>query len=387
MGSLSFSKIASAILSSVSTGGTLHTTAATGTFLPTFTITSGGASGDSNLSQVCLKGKLDLSLWRDIGNDDDDDEEEEEMELLGKRSGGLGVISSTPPTAHSPILAPLLGTKSLKEKEAGGGCFIKRNSISPVSPPGTGFFSLGAAPPAVVVTVENQQQSHHHNRYENNNSGGVVRASTPTPLSKSLESSSSAANRHQEKKNKTSDYGKKRIGGAQGVTPSSSTPYWSDDGGAVDGPTARHVSSQQSAEEAGGAAGRLSLLRQQKLLPGIATVATGSSITREQEGSKPQVGGSSNGGVEAKLLPFLSAFIGSSQLSRGSQFQSRGGGESRTNLRSGRKVEFPAEEERGVMEQQEKQAVGMAGTEQGTGGTSGVEKSGKGDKLRVKRAI
>lgn len=80
MGTLTFSKVASTILASVA------------------------ASRKPSLSDISLKGKLDLSMWKSIGCDDDDenDDDDEDEEK----------VASYPPSP-SPILAPLLATKTV----------------------------------------------------------------------------------------------------------------------------------------------------------------------------------------------------------------------------------------------------------------------------------
>lgn len=73
------------------------------------------ASVQNENKAVGLKGKLDLSLWRNIGTEDEDDEDEEEDEDKCGRAGGDGQADSgrglSPQPPPSPILAPLLATK------------------------------------------------------------------------------------------------------------------------------------------------------------------------------------------------------------------------------------------------------------------------------------
>lgn len=323
MGTLSFSEIASAILASVSTGGSLHTKAATG---------AESASGDRE--KFYLKGKLDLSLWKNIGNDDDDeeddDEEDEEMELTGKGSHlKPGGIPTTPPPP-SPILASLLGTKSKKESgESGPGGSIKRTfSPIPILTLRTNSNSLGVPTPAVVIVpTEGSSYSHHYNN-SLDGGGGTPLLSSSSPV---LPSSSSLHNQ--------SHYGNQAIE-LGGVTPTPATLFWSGGGADDDGGSARHHVRAES-QQSGGGVGELSLLRQQSQL-----MTTGSSITSQLGKAKPQkqVGKGEEKEQEhqqqEKLFPpllpsVLSSFIGSSQLSKVSQFPS-----GRERVRSGKKVGF-----------------------------------------------
>ncbi|CAL8116483.1 unnamed protein product [Orchesella dallaii] len=117
----------------------------------------------TNLSQVCLKGKLDLSMWRGVG-DDDDDEDYDNMEST--TDARLVAPSSSPQPPLSPLLVSLLATKT--PSSDGDGSAYNESYNATTSKRTFSPSSSSMLPPMVIVSEAGEREHVDVDRHANN---------------------------------------------------------------------------------------------------------------------------------------------------------------------------------------------------------------------------